>query len=207
MSNIRILIIEDEAVIAQDIKDILLSLDYEVCEIINNSDKAIDYLSFHSPDLVLCDINIKGTQDGIQVAEKTLQKKKIPFIYLTSMSDRLTIDRAKKTMPYGYIVKPFDEKDLLTAIEIAFFKFSQEMGQLLISKEKLDELTNVDLTDQEYQIVKKMILGLNTERICNEMFFSLNTLKYHMKNILSKFEVGHRGDIMQKIIAKWMVTK
>jgi DNA-binding NarL/FixJ family response regulator len=207
MSQIRILIIEDEIIIAEDIRDTLTALGYEVAGIFTNGDKAVDYLSFHSPDLVLCDINIKGTMDGIQVAEKIRSRKKIPFIFLTSLSDRSTLDRAKKALPYGYIVKPFDERDLLAGIETGLYKFGQELEQLSITREKIDLLVTDPLTDQEYSIVKAMMEGLKTEEICGKMFFSVNTLKYHVKNILSKFQAENRGEIMQKIIAGWMVAK
>lgn len=206
MNNFNILIIEDEAIIAMDIQDMLCALGYEVAGIIGNSDKAIDYLSFHTPDLVLCDILIKGTGDGIRVAELIRARKKIPFIFLTSLSDRQTLDRAKKTLPYGYIVKPFNETDLLTGIEMALYKFNQELEQLSLTSEKLNALTTEVLTEREYQIVMSMISGLNNDQICAKMYFSQNTLKYHMKRILSKFDAGHRGEIMQKIIARYMLT-
>lgn len=207
MDTIQILIIEDEIIIAEDIHDMLTSLGYEVVGIFGNSDMALDYLSFHSPDLVLCDIHIKGTMDGIQVAEKIRARKKIPFIFLTSLSDRNTLDRAKKTLPYGYIVKPFDEKDILAGIEMGLYKFSQELEQLSITREKIDLLVTEPLTDQEYSIVKAMMEGLKTEAICGKMYFSVNTFKYHVKNILSKFQAENRGEIMQKIIAGWMAPK
>lgn len=207
MDNIHILIIEDESIIAEDIRDMLIGLGYDVAGIFGNSDKALDYLSFHSPDLVLCDIHIKGTMDGIQVAEKIRARKKIPFIFLTSLSDRNTLDRAKKTLPYGYIVKPFDEKDILAGIEMGLYKFSQELEQMAITREKLDQLVTEPLTDQEYQIMKAMMEGLKTEEICRKMFFSVNTFKYHTKNILSKFGAENRGEIMQKIIVRWMIPK
>ncbi len=166
MSNINILIIEDEAIIAEDISDMLKQLDYDVCGIIHSSTQAIDYLGFHTPDLVLCDIMIKGDKDGIQVAEQIRAKKRIPFIYLTSLSDRPTLERAKKTLPYGYIVKPFNERDLLSGIEMALYKFSQELEQLSLTRDKLDTLAHEPQTDQEFKILMEMINGANNEQIC-----------------------------------------
>ena len=185
----EILIIEDEAIIAADISDILTALDYRVAKIINSSEKAIDYLSFHSPDLVLCDINIKGSQDGIQVAEVIRKKKKVPFVFLTSLADRQTLDRAKKTLPYGYIVKPFDEKDILTAIEIALFKFKQEIEALRLTKDKVDAISTLPFTEKEFALLNDMALGLNYPEICSKQQITHNTLKYHTKNIFSKLQV------------------
>ncbi|MEP7322135.1 MAG: response regulator [Saprospiraceae bacterium] len=207
MDNINILIIEDEAIIAEDISDMLKHLGYDVAGIIHSSERAIDYLGFHSPDLVLCDIMIKGDKDGIQISELIQTKKRIPFIYLTSLSDRPTLERAKKTLPYGYIVKPFDERDLLTGIEMALYKFSSELEKLSLNREKLESLSSETLTDQEYKILMEMINGNNNEQICAKIFISNNTLKYHTKNLMSKFDAENRGEIMQKIIAKWMVKK
>ena len=100
MSNLSIFIIEDEGLIAEDISDKLGDLGYDVAGIAANSEKAIDFLSGHTPDLVLCDICIKGTRDGIEVAELISKRKKVPFIFLTSLSDRGTLERAKRTLPY-----------------------------------------------------------------------------------------------------------
>ncbi len=205
MDNIRILIIEDEALIAEDISDMVKSIGYEVANIMGNGDRALDYLSSHFPDLVLCDIMIKGTKDGIQIAEWLRKNRKIPFVFLTSLSDKHTLERAKPTLPYGYIVKPFEERDLLTTIEMALYKFSQEMEAMKLTREKLNQLTNEDLTEREYTILSEMINGLNNEQICKKLFVSNNTLKYHTKHLLSKFDASNRGEIMQKIITKWMI--
>lgn len=207
MSNVRILIIEDESVIAQDICDIITDLGYESAGIIHNAEKAIDYLSFHTPDLILCDIRIQGTESGIEVMQKALRTKKIPHIYLTSFSDPSTLDRAKRTMPYGYIVKPFNDRDLHTAIEIALFRFRQEMDALALTKEKLNALTNSPLTVQEFQIIQQMIQGMTNDSMSTALNISNNTVKFHIKNILQKFEASHRGDIMQKILMKWVINE
>lgn len=205
MKNLNILIIEDEAIIAEDILDMLHAMDYQVAGVINHSEKAMDYLSFHTPDVVLCDIHIKGSQDGITVAETIRKKKKIPFIYLTSLADRSTLERAKRTMPYGYIVKPFDERDLLTAIEVAWFKFSQEMEALALTKDKLNVLAATPLTDQEYSIIMAMVRGQDYEDICETLAISNNTLKFHIKNILAKMDAENRADLLQKIIAQYLL--
>ncbi len=121
------------------------------------------------------------------------------------LSDRPTLERAKKTLPYGYIVKPFDERDLLTGIELALYKFSQEMDQLKLTREKLNVIASELLTDQEFKILMEMIQGSNNDQICQKIFISNNTLKFHTKNLMSKFDTDNRGEIMQKIIAKWMI--
>lgn len=200
MSNISIVIVEDEAIIAQDIAYKITTLGYDVEKIIHNGDKAIDYLSFHTPDLILCDIRIKGTKDGIEVAEAIRSKKNVPFVFLTSMSDRETLNRAKKTLPYGYIVKPFNDKDLFSVIEMAIYKFSQEIESLKITKDKINLLTHSAITDREYEILECMIQGLPNKDIPEKLFISINTLKYHIKNLFAKFEVSSRAEALQKIL-------
>lgn len=200
MSNIRILIIEDEAIIAQDIESQIEELGYDSAGIIHNGDKAVDYLSFHTPDLVLCDINIKGTLDGIDVANAVRAKKKIPFVFLTSMTDRGTIEKAKSALPYGYIVKPFDKRDLLTNIEMALFKFSQEIDALKLTREKVNALATTPLTDQEFKILNEIINGLSNQQIIEKLHISINTLKYHMKNLLTKMDVKNRAEVLQKLL-------
>lgn len=200
MSNIKILIIEDEIIIAQDIEGMILDLGYDSAGIIGNSAKAIDYLSFNTPDLVLCDINIKGAYDGIEVATIIRKKKKIPFIFLTSLSDRGTIDRAKSALPYGYILKPFDQRDLLSNIEIALFKYSQELDQLNLSPERIVSISAARLTDQEYKILQLMTTGITNQEIAGKLHISKNTLKFHIKNLFVKLEVTNRAEVLHKLI-------
>lgn len=200
----NILVIEDEAIIATDIKDILEALGYRVMHIIKNGDEAISYLSFHNPDLVLCDINIQGSKDGVEVATLIQKKKKVPFVFLSSYSDARTLDRAKHALPYGYVVKPFTSKDIASAIEIALFKFEQEIKRLQISQEILSEMANERITDKEFDIIKHMILGQDYKAIAEAQSISMNTIKYHTKNIFRKFNVNNKASLMQLLLAKYL---
>lgn len=186
-------------IIALDIESKLKRLGYDVADIINNSDKAIDYLSFHNPDLVLCDIMIKGFKDGIEVAE-AVKHKRIPFIFLTSLSDRDTVSRAQKVMPFGYIVKPFNERDLFSAIEIALYKHHAELERLLITPEKINRVALDPLTKKEYEILMEMSKGLNNAKIAENHFISINTVKHHIRNIFSKLDVSNRTQALHRII-------
>ena len=121
-----VLIVEDEAIIAMDLSSQLESMGYKVCAVADNGDAAIKMANQHHPDLILMDIVIKGTIDGIQTAERIIKELKVPIIYLTSFSDEDTVRRASKTMPYGYISKPFYSKDLNSAIKIAIYKATLE---------------------------------------------------------------------------------
>jgi len=202
----QVLIIEDELIIAKDLEDILQGLGYEVPRIIRNGDEAISYLSFHSPDLVLCDITLRGNTDGIDVAMTVSKKKKIPFVFLTSLSDPSTLDRAKLALPFGYIVKPFDDRDIASAVEIAMFKFEQELQAIRISQTRIEEIAQTHLTQKEYLILEQMIQGATYQSIADELTVSINAIKYHTKNLFLKFDAANRADLMQKILMLYTRT-
>lgn len=126
MSNTRILVVEDESIVAKDIQNTLIKLGYEVPAIASSAASAYEKLEEIKPDLVFLDIKLKGDEDGIHIAETIKEKYNIPVIFLTSYVDQDTLDRAKVTEPYGYIVKPFNESDLKTTVEMALFKFSRD---------------------------------------------------------------------------------
>jgi PAS domain S-box-containing protein len=122
MLNANILIVEDEKLLAQVILTMLKSLKYNVIAIASSGEKALALTEEHMPDLILMDIGIEGDMDGIETAEIVRQKFNIPVIYLTAYTDDLSIQRAKKTEPYGYLTKPFEVKDLKGTIEVALYK-------------------------------------------------------------------------------------
>ncbi|WP_347157166.1 LytR/AlgR family response regulator transcription factor [Pontibacter chitinilyticus] len=121
MTKPKILISEDEVIIAEDIAASLEELGYETCAIDTGED-TLDMIRETQPDLVLLDINLRGQADGVEIGSRIRQEFNIPFIYLTAYADKATLDRAKKTEPDGFLVKPFDEKSLRSAIEIALYK-------------------------------------------------------------------------------------
>jgi two-component system, NtrC family, response regulator HydG len=116
----KILIVEDEFVVANDLAILLGAAGHEVTGIAVSVDAALEQLSEHSPDLVLIDIQLQGSLSGIDLA-KMLRKQGIAFIYLSANSNRKTFEAAKRTSPYGFLVKPFREKDVLVSIEIAWY--------------------------------------------------------------------------------------
>jgi PAS domain S-box-containing protein len=126
MSNTRILVVEDESIVAKDIQNTLIKLGYEVPATASSAASAYEKLEMIKPDLVFLDIKLKGEEDGIHIAEHIKEKYNIPVIFLTSYVDQTTLDRAKVTEPYGYIVKPFNESDLKTTVEMALFKFGRD---------------------------------------------------------------------------------
>jgi diguanylate cyclase (GGDEF)-like protein/PAS domain S-box-containing protein len=125
-TKIQILVVEDEIVVAEDIKDILEEFGYGVLNIVDSAEKAIIEVAKIQPHLVLMDIRLKGKMDGVQAAAEIWHNYQIPIVYLTANSDLSTLQRAKITEPFGYITKPFKEKDLQTAVEIAIYRYQLE---------------------------------------------------------------------------------
>jgi PAS domain S-box-containing protein len=119
--KIRILIVEDEALVAEDLKEMLQGFGYEVCGIADTGEKAIALADEHHPDLVLMDINLSSAMDGITAGGEIRSRWGMPIIYVTAFATQAIIDRAKKTTPSGYILKPFNERQIQTAIEIALY--------------------------------------------------------------------------------------
>ena len=119
----RILIVEDERVVARDIRSCLESLGYSVLAIAISGSEAIEKAAELRPDIILMDIRLKGDIDGIDAARKIWKEMQIPIIYSTGYSDRNTLERAKETAPFGYILKPVEERELYVAIETALQRY------------------------------------------------------------------------------------
>jgi PAS domain S-box-containing protein len=122
----QILVVEDEIIIAEDIQRKLKKMGYVVPVIVSSGEEAIKKTEENNPDLVLMDIVVYGKTDGIEAAEQIRSHFDIPVVYLTAFADEKTLERAKLTEPFGYLIKPFKEKELQITIEIALYKHKME---------------------------------------------------------------------------------
>jgi PAS domain S-box-containing protein len=145
----RILVVEDEQVIAINLRESLESLGYSVPALAATGAAAIAKATELRPDLVLMDIRLKGDMDGIQAAEQIWQTLQIPVIYVTGHSDQSTLERAKATAPFGYILKPIGEKELYIAIETALQRCAREQLLLAVFRSMGD---GVVVTDAQYHV-------------------------------------------------------
>lgn len=127
MPAVRILIVEDEPLIAEDLRAHLEELGYEVCGTCDNALDAMSGIAERKPDLLLLDINLGDGADGVQLAGKLKAKHRMPFIFVTSHSDKATLERVKPLRPAGFIIKPFDENDLRAQIELALARFANDV--------------------------------------------------------------------------------
>ena len=126
MSKTNVLIVEDEGIVAMDIKNQLETLGYNIIAAVPTGEEAIKIAEESHPDVVLMDIQIQGEIDGVETTERIHRLFDIPVIFLTANSDETTLQRAKVTGPFGYLLKPFEERDLHTTIEMALFRHKLE---------------------------------------------------------------------------------
>lgn len=146
MNEKRILLVEDDEITALNLKISLEKQGYHILNIVDNIADANIKIAELSPELVIIDISLKESCDGIELAKEIKSRHHIPFIYLTSYTDNETISQAKKTEPYGYIVKPFDPNSLHATIQMALFKYDtekntkNELSSLKMDKSNLEKL-------------------------------------------------------------------
>ncbi|WP_354634912.1 ATP-binding protein [Planktothricoides raciborskii] len=190
MINSKILVVEDEMLVAEDIAGRLRRLGYEVTDIVESGEEAILSVLNNPPDLVLMDIVLAGDMDGIETAETIRQHKQIPIVYLTAYGDKKTLNRSKTTDPYGYVVKPFDEQQLNTTIEIALNKYQAEdkIRKSLADSESARKLAEeiVELKNQYIsmishelrQPISQILLSAETLELSHEKFDDRKKAQY-----------------------------
>ncbi len=164
----KILIVEDEHIVALDIARNLISFGYEIAGMATTGENALKLTTEENPDLILMDIKIDGGMDGIQTVKKIQSEHNIPIIYLSAYSDEQTLERAKLTEPHGFLLKPFERKELRTTIETALYKYRTE-EQLRSSEAELKALFSamndiILVFDNNGRIVKTNTEAFNKSR-------------------------------------------
>ncbi len=133
MRKAQILIVEDERIVAEEIQGGLKKMGFAVSAIVSSGEEAIKKVKENNPDLVLMDIVLKGEMDGVETASQIRTQFNIPIVYLTAYADEELLERAKITEPFGYIIKPFEDRELKIAVELALYKAKSEMAEEEIS--------------------------------------------------------------------------
>jgi hypothetical protein len=126
LQELRVLIVEDESLIAEELRERLIRHGLSVVDVVDTGERAIQVATQHAPDLVLMDIRLKGRLDGVQAAEAIRRSVQAPVVFLTAHSDQDTLRRAQETEPFGYVLKPFDDRELVVAIEMSLHRHRLE---------------------------------------------------------------------------------
>ncbi|MEP7144980.1 MAG: response regulator transcription factor [Ferruginibacter sp.] len=201
MSEFRILIVEDEPIIAENIAMYLDNADFIVSGIAYDDEEAKKQLKQNTPDAVLLDINLDSDTDGIEIADYINKNFQLPFLFLTSYADKETLERAKKVAPAGYIVKPFNEKTLLASIEIAISNFAQRSNRSVphLAFEKINRHLINQVTEREFEVLQLIYEGKTNQQIAQQLFISLNTIKRHINNAYLKLDASSRSTAIARL--------
>ena len=137
----------------------------------------------------------ESPKNGIDIAEYINSNNRIPFVFLTSYSDKTIVDRAKKTNPAGYIVKPFNEQTLYTTLEIALTNFASRANQHVpkLSLTRINQSLPSPLSDREFEVIELIYDGKTNQQICDLLFIAMNTVKRHVTNAYFKLDVNSRS--------------
>jgi PAS domain S-box-containing protein len=217
MRDFRIFIVEDEAIVANDIAETLRNLGYAVAGTAKSGEIAIEKIGTTHPDLVLMDIHLAGKIDGVEAAGEIHKTSDIPIIYLTAYADQALLDRAKQTEPYGYIIKPYDERDLQSVIEMARYKYTLDKKHLeeeekyraltentpdiLFSTDMVGIITYVSPQINKYGFLEEEVLGRTLRLLIHPADIDLVET-----NLSRELENGAQFVSQFRILDKWGTT-
>ncbi|SJZ53579.1 response regulator transcription factor [Sediminibacterium ginsengisoli] len=186
MSNdVKVLIVEDELITAESIKELLEEEDYEVTGIAADAATALRICNRNElvPQVVLCDINIKGDHNGIELAADLKKLYNCEIVFLTALSDSRILQSAFAADPVMYIVKPFTNTQLLVAVHMAFHR--------LLARQQLPSGTDsLQLTDREREIALLVAEGFSSKQISHKLSISIETVKTHRRRMLQKNNIN-----------------
>lgn len=193
----KVLIVEDDLIIANDIASLLRHNGYEVIGIATNKRKALFYINQFSIDIAILDISMEEESDGITISKIIRDKHHFPFIFLTSFSDDKILTEAQEQEPEAYLVKPFQDATLLASLKLSIRNFKNR------SQHQPDfSLLEDVLTTTEMKICKQLTTGLTYEEIAQLFNVSKNTIRFHAKNIFFKLDISKRSGIIEILNAK-----
>ncbi|MER3318090.1 MAG: response regulator [Allomuricauda sp.] len=211
---IKILIVEDNVIIADDMQSMLEEIGYEIVDNVIVYEQAVDVLKNNHVDLVLIDIILASDKTGIDLGKHIRETYNIPFIFVTSNSDRATVENAKTVKPDGYLVKPFEQQDLYTSIEIALsnFNYAKKGVSKMEDEEAADEITSnsvlkdsifvkkqhlyyrIQFTDIQFIKADNVYLEVNT---VDKKFLVRSPLKDYLEKLpKNKFYRAHKSYIV-----------
>jgi DNA-binding NarL/FixJ family response regulator len=202
----KIGIVEDSTVISLTLNDMVEHFGYSVCGPFSNAGDAMEKFIKDPPDLILMDIVIKGSMDGISLAHEINRRLQIPIIYLTGHSDQAKLDRARITAPLGYIIKPFDPKQLQITLDMAVRKIETDK-KLVLYQKKLEEMVNEKTFELRHEIERRK--EIESSLISQNVKLSKLNKELRLKNqqIMAKSLKIFQKDQMLKKLTKALIDK
>ncbi len=191
---LKILLIEDEFIIAKDLKTQLGKNNFAQVTIAKDYDTALSLYTSNNFDLIISDINLNTNKDGIDIITEFSKIKKVPVVYLTAYSDKDVITRAEQTMPFAYILKPYNNNQLKVTINLAILNYRKDFEPIEENSGNTEKLNL--LTHREKEILVVLSTGKISKEIAQLLSISTNTVEQHKKNIKKKLDLKTIGELV-----------
>ena len=192
---LKLLLIEDEFIIAKDLQLSLENDDYAKVTVARNGAAAIEAYKRETFDIVVSDINLNEAKDGIAIIRELSAIRKCPVVYLTAYADNDIVARAEETMPFAYLLKPFDETQLKVTVRLALVNFKNQSSGTIVSEAYTNKLEL--LTEREKEILTVFAEGKTSKEVANMLHISPQTAEKHKKNIKTKLEMNTIGELVK----------
>ncbi|MEP3389734.1 MAG: response regulator [Reichenbachiella sp.] len=194
MSKLNILLIEDEAIIAKDIKVTLEAKDYADVDVALNVDMAREKFGSSDYDMIISDINLNANIDGIELVKELCEIRKVPVVYLSAYADENTIKKAETSSPYAYLLKPFNSNQLKLTINLAILNSSKEHTEIEFNKKNVELLNS--LTKREQEILFVLASGKPSKETGDMLHIATSTVEKHKQNIKEKLQLKTIGELV-----------
>lgn len=198
----NILIVEDEALIALSLKERVEELGYHVSDIVDRGENVMDRIKIQPPNLILMDISLKGEMDGIETAHEIKKEHNIPVIYLTSYSNKETVDRAMDTNPYGYMIKSIDDVNLGLRLDVVMRKHKNHEKEKQLAQKKIDQLTTLYENNSGLVIRIDLLGNVSYINKASYLYFGIDPSFIMGENLYSREETKYFILLFEKMLVK-----
>lgn len=206
MNKVKVLIVEDELIIAANLRQILLDLGYAVTALATDDKETYAAIAAERPDIVLLDIQLARGVSGIEIGRALRARYGLPFVYVTSHADAATVSQAKATVPNGYLVKPFDRGDVYAAIEVALVNFVRQAVPAATAEGGLPIAEHLVVKDGRRMIKLRVSEILFVQADGNYLEIRLPDRKYLVRATLKSFLTQLPADRFCKVHKSWVVN-
>lgn len=215
MNTASILIVEDERIIALDLKYRLEVLGYSVAAVVASGEAAICKAGELQPEIVLMDIHLDGSMDGIEAAQTICEQSRIPVVFVTAFAEDETLKRARNCLPFGYIVKPIEMRGLHATIQMALSRRAAEvmaeervalLGPTKTQRQQPHQhgqtVTRLKLlTPREHEVMQRIAQGHTSRRIADDLNISSRTVETHRQRLMAKLDVSSVAELVRLVIS------